>query len=105
MTLLEKLQRIKSIGPDNTSGGICLQLGHISGADLDTLHHMMSRWPKYSGILAYPIPSTMKGLTPRACYNYHLRKRNQWTGRNAYSKLRYELLDFMIAELSKDAAC
>ena len=105
MTLLEQLQHIKSLGTNNSDGGICSQLLSLSCVDLGTLHHMMSRWPKYSGILAYPIPSTMKGLTPRACYDYHLRKRNQWTGRNAYSKLRYELLDFMIAELSKDAAC
>lgn len=105
MTLLEKLLRVKSNGTNNSNSGICLQLGHLSGADLDTLHHKMSSWPKYSGSYAYPIPSTKKGLTPRGCYMYHVRKRNNWTGKNTYSKLRYELLDFLIAELSKDAAC
>ena len=103
--LLTALKQLRENGPYNRDGGICSQLLFSSCVDLGTLHHMMSRWPKYSGILAYPIPSTMKGLMPRTCYNYHIRKRNQWTGRNAYSKLRYELLDFMIAELSKDAAC
>lgn len=105
MTLLEQLQRIKRIGRDNSNGGICLQLEFLSCADFYTLRRVASSWPKYSGIFAYPIPSTRKGLTPKACYIYHRRKRNQWTGRNAYSKLRYELIDFLIAELSKDATC
>lgn len=102
MTLLEQLQCVKRIGCNNSNGGICLQLV-LSSANNYTLHSMMSSWPKYSGIFEYPIPSTMEGLTPKACYNYHRKKRNLWTGRNAYSKLRYELLDFLIAELSKDA--
>lgn len=105
MTLLEQLQRVKSMGTDNHNGGICLQLGHLSPIDSGTLRHLMYLWPKYSGVDTYPIPSTKKGLTPRGCYMYHDRKRSHWTGKNAYSKLRYELLDFLIAELSKDAAC
>lgn len=105
MTLLEKLQHLKSVGPDNNIGGICLQLGHLCIGESGTLHHLMFLWPKYSGNIMYPIPSTKKGLTPRGCYLYHSRKSSHWTGKNAYSKLRYELLDFLIAELSKNAAC
>lgn len=105
MTLLEQLQRIKSIGTNNHNGGICLQLGHRSMVESGTLHHLMSLWPKYSGVYSYPIPSTKKGLTHSGCYKYHSRKCSHWTGKNAYSKLRYELLDFLIAELSKDATC
>lgn len=103
LTLLEQLQHIRSAGECNSNGGICLQL-QLSPIDRGMLIHLMSLWPKYSGSSNYPIPSTKKGLTPRGCYLFHERKHSMWTNKNAYSKLRYELLDFLIAELSKDVA-
>ena len=103
LTLLEQLQHIRSDGECNSNCGICLQL-QLSPIDSGTLIHLISLWPKYSGNSDYPIPSTKKGLTPRGCYMFHYRKHSMWTNRNAYSKLRYELLDFLIAELSKDVA-
>lgn len=102
-SLLEQLQHIRSVGERNSNGGICLQL-QLNAMDRGTLIHLMFLWPKYSGSSDYPIPSTKKGLTPRGCYMFHERKHSMWTNKNAYSKLRYELLDFLIAELSKDAA-
>lgn len=102
-SLLEQLQRIRSVGECNSNGGICLQL-QLNAMDSGTLVHLMFLWPKHSGSSNFPIPSTKKGLTPRGCYMFHYRKHNMWTNRNAYSKLRYELLDFLIAELSKDVA-
>lgn len=103
LTLLEQLQHIRSAGECNSNGGICLQL-QLSNIDRGMLIHLMYLWPKHSGSSNYPIPSTKKGLTPRGCYLFHERKHSMWTNRNAYSKLRYELLDFLIAELSKDVA-
>lgn len=102
-SLLEQLQHIRSVGERNSNGGICLQL-QLNAMDRGVLIHLMSLWPRYSGSSNFPIPSTKKGLTPRGCYLFHERKHSMWTNRNAYSKLRYELLDFLIAELSKDAA-
>lgn len=103
MTLLEQLQYIRSVGACNSDGGICSQL-QLNSMDRGVLIHLMSLWPKYSGSSNFPIPSTKKGLTPRGCYRFHYRKHSMWTNKNAYSKLRYELLDFLIAELSKDVA-
>lgn len=101
MTLLEQLQHIKSTGERNSYvGGICIQL-QLNSMDSGTLAHLMFLWPKHSGSIKFPIPSTKKGLTPRGCYMFHNRKRSHWTNKNAYSKLRYELLDFLIAELQK----
>lgn len=76
----------------------------LTSKDRDALANLIAMWPKYSGIYVYPIHSTKKGMTPGGCYRYHNRKLSHWTGKNAYSKLRYELLDFLIAELSKDVA-
>lgn len=103
MTLLEQLQHIRIIGTHNINGGICLQL-QLNSMDSGTLAHLMFLWPKHSGSSNFPIPSTKKGLTPRGCYMFHDRKHSHWTNKNAYSKLRYELLDFLITELSKDVA-
>lgn len=61
LTLLERLQHIRSAGEYNSNGGICLQL-QLSPIDRGTLIHLMSLWPKYSGSSDYPIPSTKKGL-------------------------------------------
>lgn len=102
-SLLEQLQHIRSVGERNSNGGICMQL-QLNAMDSGTLIHLMFLWPRYSGSSNFPIPSTKKGLTPRGCYMFHDRKNSMWTNKNAYSKLRYELLDFLIAELSKDAA-
>lgn len=103
LTLLERLQHIRNVGERNRNGGICLQL-QLNAMDRGVLIHLMSLWPKYSGSSDYPIQSTKKGLTLRGCYWFHYRKHSMWTHKNAYSKLRYELLDFLIAELSKDVA-
>lgn len=103
MTLLEQLQHIRSAGECNSNGGICLQL-QLNAMDRGTLIHLIFLWPKHSGSSDYPIPSTKKGLSPRECYLFHYRKHSMWTNKNACSKLRYELLDFLIAELSKDVA-
>lgn len=100
-SLLEQLQRIRSVGEYNSNGGICQQL---TSTDSRTLAHMMFLWPKHSGNSTFPIPSTKKGLTPRECYLFHFRKHSMWTNKNAYSKLLYELLDFLIEELSEDVA-
>lgn len=103
MTLLEQLQRLRSNGKNNRNTGICNQLT-IGQLDRGTLMHLMWMWPKHSGCGTCPVPSTIKGMTAHMCYSRHRRNRMLWDNRTAYGKLRYELLDFLIAELSNDVA-
>jgi hypothetical protein len=103
MTLLEQLQQLKSLGEQNSNTGICNQLC-ISPLDRGTLEHLMWMWPKCSGDRMCPVPSTIKYMTAAECYSRHRRSRKLWDKRTAYGRLRYELLDFLIAELSNDVA-
>lgn len=99
LTLLERLQHIRSAGECNSNGGICpqLQINHI---DRGVLIHLMSLWPKYSGSSDYPIPSTKKWLTPRGCYMFH---ESIACGLTRTPTASYAM-SCLIAELSKDAA-
>jgi len=53
-------------------------------------------WSKHSGSYLWPVPSPNDKEDPMDAYEY---SNNLWTGE--YGQLRYELLDFLIEELTK----
>lgn len=53
-------------------------------------------WDKHSSDSLYPVPSPIEGVAPMDAYDDY---DNKWTGE--YGQLRYELLDFLIEELTK----
>lgn len=58
---------------------------------VERISSVMQQWPKYSGDMKYPVPSTEDLLGPRHMY---INSKNLWTGE--YGDLRKELLDFLI---------
>ena len=56
-------------------------------------------WPKFSGIGAYPIPSTKRDLEPSTAYAFL----EKWSRRSQYGKLRWELLDHCIEYFQQQA--
>lgn len=85
---LEALIKVKGGEITNTYFGICYNADSLIDNDeydaYEVLAYYSPMWPKSTGNPATPIP--YKG-------------NNKWTGE--YGQLRYELLDFLIEELTK----
>lgn len=100
--LLAALIKIKQDGPKDLNCGICSNAQELVDpyecSDGGMAYHLISaysvEWPKFSGDKLYPIPSPT-GNDPMDEYDY---SDDLWTG--AYGELRYELLDFLINELT-----
>jgi hypothetical protein len=96
--VLDAFIRVKG-GEINYEYGICANVDWncISGYNSDdVLVCLFPLWDKFSGNINYPVPSTDIGYSSECLYNY---KDNLWEGE--YGALRYELLDFLIEELTK----
>lgn len=65
----------------------------------DVMSHAMTKWPKYSGELGYPVPG-VDGLGAEYVYDA-VEGCNMYEGE--YGQLRRELLDFLIEYLSDEA--
>lgn len=96
MTLLEQLREIRANG-NNNSGfkGICRYLYDEDRTDFKLMY---KQWPKYSGDFAFPVPSPNPEGNPVREYLYGDTK-NMWDPEHPYGALRYELLDWAIAQL------
>ena len=91
-----------------SSSGFSVMLRDINGICLRVLANMPSQflefegilreafmaWPKFSGDIDYPVPSTTKGVSAKEMY---LCTPNKWEGE--YGQLRFELLEFCIGYL------
>lgn len=107
--LLDALNTIKQNGPLWNAHGICDNITETSEFTLvthdgcesielwkDTLTKLKITWPKFSGNECFPVPSPDPEEGSQQVY---MRTRDQWSGE--YGALRYELLDFLIDELTK----
>lgn len=99
LTALRKVQK------DTHPGcGICPQVDYfLGGQPYKTLHavrglldELFERWPKYSGTKDFPIRSPFPGLTEIEIYH---NCSNLWDRSTEYGALRWELLEFCIAQL------
>ena len=83
--------------------GICeLSCEHLKkrlpyGTYINLRRALFVIWPKFSGRMAFPVPSVNK----HECEFVAWRTKKLWSRRSAYGRLRWELLDFMI-EKSKE---
>lgn len=100
--LLDSLIDIKVNGPMIKSHGICDNLleddylhGNVEMWSAD-LEQLMTKWHKFSGDECFPVPSTDSSLE---AWRKYLQTHNKWIGK--YGQLRYELLDFLIKELTE----
>ena len=97
MTTLEQLIKLRDKVPENPGMGIC------SNAFLTYNEMLLLReWPECNGDPGYPIDSPDFD-TP--CEAYHLTPEvDRWNPDHPYGAARLRLLDFLIAELEKEAA-
>ncbi|UMO77227.1 hypothetical protein SmaMPs15_000076 [Stenotrophomonas maltophilia phage vB_SmaM_Ps15] len=63
------------------------------------LTNLMTQWPRYSGVHAFPVPSTLPGFGPNGCFWEAKDLDELWTGE--YGQLRIELLQWMINYLEE----
>lgn len=108
--LLDILKHIKNTTSKNEYLGIC---GHVEelfnprihqarfGAVNAELRRTFKKWPKYSGETAFPIPGNP---TPSDAFFAVRYRSGLFNKRNEQGRLRWELLEWMIAHLKKDIA-
>lgn len=97
--------------------GICNNLLNLMDPELHHTHKaervlrdIFCSWEHYSGRLAFPIPSQqdVRGVAAPTAYRrgaasiaYFNHEHNQYDRRSPYCKLRYQLIDYLIAQMSK----
>lgn len=106
--ILQGLKAIENRRLDPT-GGICWNLDlwqnqHKEYGELPCIsvrvHYWSDTWPKFSGNSSYPVPSLDPQMSPAQAFNIATNVRGRMWGRhNPYGALRWELLEFLIAEL------
>lgn len=92
--LLIHLKALKENGPTKVLMGICGNIPY----DFYTERHLtnlMCSWPKYSGRDTYPIPDPKE----ESAYHAYHRTVLMWDRDDPYCQLRWELLDYCIAQL------
>ena len=86
-------------GVPETCLGICCNIGYLVGYRIDNwIDEKVVKWSKFSGNKRWPVPCPKNG-SPKEVFCC---TPNLWVGK--YGKLRYELLDFLIEELTKEIA-
>lgn len=95
--ILDALIRVKGNKVD-ASCGICANVEYhcICPYSDSILMELFPLWEKFSGNINYPVPSTVTGYSSECLYNY---RDDLWSGE--YGALHYDLLDFLIDELTK----
>lgn len=106
--LLQGLKAIRKRRLD-PSGGICWNLDlwqerHKEYGELSLVSvripYWAERWPKFSGVSSYPVPSLDPQMSPADAFNKATNVRGRmWGKTNPYGALRWELLEFLISTL------
>ena len=91
--LLHSQALTSNVGDESV--GICGNL--VGGLANLVFTRLITKWPKYSGSLFYPIPSTNEELDVKSMYSSLPSK---WEG--GQLELRIEALEFVIDELEKE---
>ena len=98
--LLEALKQVHK--QPMPRAGICHQL-ELRRRDEDAdywlckIRGLFRKWPKFSGIIDYPVPHP----TESPCVAY-AETVDMWDRRTEYGQARWDLLDFCISELEKE---
>lgn len=97
--LLTALKQLRENGPKNHSGGICAQFdlyGLYSSQERRQFRDSFKTWPHYSGTIGFPVPG------PAAAIDAYIDNQDDlWDRDTEYGRLRWDLLDHVIKEMSK----
>jgi len=107
--MLDAMIYIKENGADDLGAGICdsvVEYIDESGVNLEdnwreayrVIESLSPEWPKFSGVVGHPVPSTNDELTPKGMFGHATDYGELWVGE--YGALRMELLDFLIEQLT-----
>lgn len=97
--LLTALKQLRENGPHNRSAGICSQFdlyGSYSSEERRQFRDSFKTWQYYSGDPSFPVPGTAAAIDA-----YFDKSNDLWDRDTAYGRLRWNLLDHLIKELSK----
>lgn len=100
--LLTALKQLRENGPKNRDVGICSQFdlyGFYSAEECRQLKASFKTWPHYSGDHSFPVPSPDKSMDALDAYFYD--GNDLWDCNTEYGRLRWDLLDHIIKEMSK----
>ncbi len=76
--IIRKLQYIHNNPP--VEAGICHQIRMFDSADIHKVHELFKTWEHYSGIRAFPVPSSDSGVHASAYYNVNTYNGKLWQG-------------------------
>ena len=97
--LLTALKQLRENGPHNRSAGICSQFdmfGLYSSEERQQFRDSFKTWPHYSGYISFPVPGPAAAIDA-----YFDNLGDLWDRDTEYGRLRWDLLDHIIEELSK----
>lgn len=100
--LLTALKQLRENGPKNRYAGICSQFdlyGLYSSQERQRFRDSFKTWPHYSGDPSFPVPSPDESVDAIDAYVY--KSNDLWDRDTEYGRLRWDLLDHIIKELSK----
>jgi len=98
MKTLDALRKIRTDGPILKEKGLCAHIMfYLSGRDY-LCDRLMTRWPKYSGDEAYPVPHPT--MPPREAY-FDADADDVWDKATEYGCNRWDLLDWLILQFEK----
>lgn len=100
--LLTALKQLRENGPRIRSAGICSQFdlyGSYRSEERRQFRACFETWPHYSGDDSFPVPSPDKSMDAIDAYFYD--GNDLWDRDTEYGRLRWDLLDHIIKELSK----
>lgn len=100
--LLTALKQLRENGPYNRDEGICAHLdlyGLYSKDERRQFRDSFKTWPHYSRDIGFPVPSPDKSIASIDAYFDNLD--DLWDRDTEYGRLRWDLLDHIIKEMSK----
>lgn len=100
--LLTALKQLRENGPKNRDAGICSQFdlyGLYSTEECRQFRVSFETWPHYYGDISFPVPSPDRSIEAIDAYFDNLG--DLWDRGTEYGRLRWDLLDHIIAEMSK----
>jgi len=106
--VIEALKKLKAMEP-KPAYGICEYLRGVSVADdyyewrKEVIYPLFEKWGHFSGSNAYPVPSKENNYSSYIRAFVDAQQANtMYDPTTEYGRLRLELIDFLIKELSKE---